>query len=730
MAWRRTKRLLVGGTFLGASAVAGRYIYNQYYNTSNPRSLYTDQGDSGLRNNPELQDGQDKSSRSRYPKPKYEGLLPKRQELLQNLKKRDHEYDLLVIGGGATGTGVALDAATRGLNVALVEKDDFSSGTSSKSTKLIHGGVRYLEKAFKNLDWKQYQMVRQALQERSTLLHIAPHITYALPIMLPIFKWWQVPYFYVGTKMYDLLAGSQSLQSSYFLTRTQTLEKFPWLRADKLVGAMVFYDGAHNDARTGISLALTAASYGADIANHVSVLSLIHNKENNRVSGARVRDNLTGEEWTIRAKGVINATGPFVDEIRKMDTGSDTVEIVCPSTGTHVVLPDYYSPHDMGLLDPSTSDGRVIFFLPWENYTISGTTDTAIDKVVDDPVPLESEISFILGEIRHYLSDEIQVRRSDVLSAWSGIRPLVRDPSKADTQNLVRNHLLLVSENKLLTIAGGKWTTYREMAEDTVDKAVQEFNFDATKAGKSRNLRKCKTSKTLLYGAKDWSPTLFIKLIQEYGLETKLAQHIAKNYGDKSWILAQRIVEGKNKRAAKPLAPGIDNVEEEVRWAAREEYAERVRDVIGRRMRIGFLDVNKCYQVSEKVLEIMAQEKGWGQGRKEEERLLVKNWLEGMGLNVVKNAAVPHKAEEIEEMDEKTEAGRSRIDERRRRQIEKGGKRDSRRKQGEEEVDADRNRDMNKKRKKRTKEQGRGEEGPGKKRGSGEKLPTTRSQGY
>jgi len=314
------------------------------------------------------------------------------------------------VGGGATGSGIALDAATRGLRVALVEKYDFSSGTSSRSTKLIHGGVRYLEKAIMNLDYEQYKMVREALHERATVLRIAPHLSYQMPIMLPIYKLWQVPYFWAGSKLYDIFAGSQRLESSYFLSKSKALEKFPMLSSDSLVGAMVYYDGAHNDSRTNIALALTAATYGATVANHVEVVDLIRSRvtdesgqEKEIVSGAVVRDMLTGKKWEVKAKGVINATGPFADKLRQIDEGEKCENLVVPSSGVHIVLPDYYSPRDMGLLDPATSDGRVIYFLPWEGKTLSGTTDTP-SVITDQPKPLEEEISFILKEVGNYLN--------------------------------------------------------------------------------------------------------------------------------------------------------------------------------------------------------------------------------------------------------------------------------------------------------------------------------------
>ncbi|KAB0398292.1 hypothetical protein E2I00_016588 [Balaenoptera physalus] len=290
--------------------------------------------------------------------------------------------------------------------------------------------------------------------------------------------------------------------------------------------------GQHNDARMNLAIALTAARYGAATANYMEVVSLLKKTDpqtgKERVSGARCKDVLTGEEFDVRAKCVINATGPFTDIVRKMDD-KDAAAICQPSAGVHIVMPGYYSPESMGLLDPATSDGRVIFFLPWQKMTIAGTTDTPTD-VTHHPIPSEEDINFILNEVRNYLSCDVEVRRGDVLAAWSGIRPLVTDPKSADTQSISRNHVVDISESGLITIAGGKWTTYRSMAEDTVNAAVKTHNL---KAGPS------KTVGLFLQGGKDWSPTLYIRLVQDYGLESEVAQHLAATYGDKAFEVAK-----------------------------------------------------------------------------------------------------------------------------------------------------------------------------------------------
>ncbi|CAG8443548.1 5470_t:CDS:2 [Acaulospora colombiana] len=554
---------------------------------------------------------------------------PSRKEMLSMLKNsiKDNEsvFDVLIIGGGATGAGTALDAATRGLKVALVERDDFAAGTSSRSTKLVHGGVRYLEKAFKELDYEQYKLVREALHERATFLHIAPYLSYPLPIILPIYKWWQLPYFWVGVKAYDFLAGTagEKLESSYFSTRSKTLEAFPWLKKEKLVGALVYYDGQHNDARMNVALALTAISYGAVVANHVEVVNLLKD-ENGKVIGAHVRDNLTNEEWDIRSKGVINATGAFTDGIRSMDNPR-TEKIVQPSSGVHIVLPNYYSPRKMGLLDPQTSDGRVIFFLPWEGATIAGTTDSPTELTYN-PVPKEEEIQWILEEVRRYLSPDIKVRRSDVLSAWSGIRPLVRDPSAKNTSELVRSHMIDVSESNMITISGGKWTTYRNMAKETVDVAIKVLELKPSNDSL--------TERAKLVGSHGYSNTTFIKIIQQFGIETEIAQHLAQSYGDRAWAVAA-LSEPTGKRwpvFGQRISPSYPYIEAEVRYAVRREYACTLVDVIARRTRLAFINAQATLESLPRIIDIMSQELGWSPERQTQEFDRAVEFLHTMGL--------------------------------------------------------------------------------------------------
>ncbi|XP_048808750.1 glycerol-3-phosphate dehydrogenase, mitochondrial [Lagopus muta] len=546
--------------------------------------------------------------------------FPTREEQISTLKNTP-EFDVLIIGGGATGSGCALDAVTRGLKTALLERDDFSSGTSSRSTKLIHGGVRYLQKAIMKLDFEQYKMVKEALQERANLLEIAPHLSAPLPIMLPVYKWWQLPYYWVGIKLYDLVAGSQCLKRSYVLSKSRALEHFPMLRKDKLVGAIVYYDGQHNDARMNLAIALTAARYGAATANYTEVLRLLKKTEpgsgKQRVCGARCRDIITGQEFDVKAKCVINATGPFTDSVRKMDD-QEVPNICQPSAGVHIVMPGYYSPENMGLLDPATSDGRVIFFLPWEKMTIAGTTDSPTD-VTSHPIPTEEDINFILSEVRNYLSVDVEVRRGDVLAAWSGIRPLVTDPNSKDTQSICRNHVVTVSDSGLVTIAGGKWTTYRAMAQDTIDAAIQAHDLPA---GSS------KTIGLLLQGAEDWSPTLYIRLVQDYGLESEVAQHLASTYGDKAFEVA-KIAQVTGKRwpiVGKRLVSEFPYIEAEVIYGVKE-YARTAVDIISRRTRLAFLNVQAAEEALPRIVDIMGKELNWNEQKKKEELEAARKFL-------------------------------------------------------------------------------------------------------
>jgi len=638
---RLLRRVAVTAGVAGAAGVTGSLLYYAY----RPRRIL---GTEGPVVPPPIYGADGTFELPRFPRTR------SRDEEMAELRRSAADpaavYDLLVIGGGATGAGVALDAATRGLKVAVVERDDFSSGTSSKSTKLVHGGVRYLEKAIWNLDYAQYQLVKEALRERKYFLRTAPHLSTWLPIMLPLDRWYKVPYYWLGTKLYDWLAGSEGIESSYFLTKSKAVEAFPMLKQTDLVGALVYYDGAHNDSRMNVSLAVTASLYGATVVNHAEVSALVKD-ERGRLCGARVRDLVperngrAADAFEVRARCVVNCTGPFTDGVRKLDDPGCR-DIVSPASGVHVILPGYYSPAKMGLIDPSTSDGRVIFFLPWQGNTIAGTTDEP-STVTRDPLPDEKSIEWILGEIRHYLSPGINVRRGDVLAAWSGLRPLVKDPKAKNTESLVRSHLVDVSSSGLVTCAGGKWTTYRQMAEECVDAAVAEFGLrprplaavprvggTAAVADDAVLDGTCQTQKVRLLGAHGFSRTLFINLIQHFGVETEVAKHLIESYGDRAWAVAAlcRPTDKRFPARGERISALYPFVDGEVLYAVRNEYAQTAADVLARRTRLAFLNAQAALEALPNVIDVMARELKWDKRRQELEWKETVRFLESMGL--------------------------------------------------------------------------------------------------
>lgn len=510
-------------------------------------------------------------------------------------------FDLLVIGGGATGTGIALDAATRGLQVALVERDDFASGTSSRSTKLIHGGVRYLEQAVLQGDRGQFNLVRDALKERATLLQIAPHLAHSLPIVMPLYQPLQIPYYWAGLKLYDLLAGKANLAPSCFLSAQEIRDRFPLLKADGLSGGVVYYDGQFNDARMNVTLALTAAEQGAVVVNHVEVVSL--NKAQGKVCGATVRDRFTGDTWEIVAKVVINATGPFTDEIRRLDDPQIS-PMLHVSSGTHIVLDAKFSPPDTGILIPKTEDGRVLFILPWLGHTLIGTTDNPTE-LSDNPQPIAADIDYILHHLQQYFTKAITP--AEIRSAWSGLRPLVSNPQAANTAKLSRDHVISVSESGLLTITGGKWTTYRKMALDTVDAALQIGNLECDRPSQTENFK--------LVGAADYQPDGDLQLQKTYGLDTDVAAYLHHAYGDRAALIANLTQQGYGQR----LVAHYPYLEAEVIYTAQYESACSAIDVLARRTRLSFLDQQAALTALPRVVQLLGDALGWETARQQTE---------------------------------------------------------------------------------------------------------------
>lgn len=531
-----------------------------------------------------------------------------REQILESLKQ-GQPFDLLVIGGGATGCGIAVDAASRGLKTALIEKNDFAEGTSSRSTKLVHGGVRYLEMAVKRLDRVQYNLVKDGLYERGVLLKNAPHLANRLPLVTPLYKWMDVPYIFAGLKLYDLLAGKMGIGHSSLISRKEALRRFPMLKAEGLKAGVLYYDGQFNDARMAVTLAVTAQKQGAVVANHLEVITLA--RKGGRVSGVRVRDNIGGEEFTIDARGVINATGPFADRVRQMDDPA-AAPILKASSGIHIVLDKRFAPPETGLMIPKTEDGRVLFILPWQGHTLIGTTDEPAE-ITDHPQPRQAEIDYLLRHISRYFN--LKVSESDIKSVWSGLRPLVFDPEAADTARLARDHIIQVSPSGLLTIAGGKWTTYRKMAQDAVDHAIRTYGFTPA--------RGCHTDHLPLVGAENFDPRGEYVLMRNYGLDADVARHLLCAYGDQATRVAELAKGGLGSR----LHPGHPFIEAEVVYAVRHEFAERAADVLVRRTTLALLDKAAAQAAEPRVIELMAAELGWNQGQRQEETALTEHLL-------------------------------------------------------------------------------------------------------
>ena len=388
------------------------------------------------------------------------------------------EWDICIIGGGATGLGTALDATSRGFKTILFEQHDFAKGTSSRSTKLVHGGVRYLQQG-------NIKLVIEALKERGLLLKNAPHLVHNQKFVVPNYKWWEKPFYGIGLKIYDKMAGKLGLGPSQLLSRDETLRYAPTLDPEGLKGAVLYHDGQFDDARLAISIAQTAAQHGGVLLNYFPVSGLL--KQNKKTIGVWVKDQFTGKDYEVKSKTVINATGVYTDSIMKMDDAKHK-SIISPSQGIHLVVEKEFLPGDTAIMIPRTDDGRVLFAVPWHNKIVLGTTDTPVSNVDTEPIPLKEEITFILKHIGRYLSKDPEIK--DVRSMFAGLRPLVKGKAKK-TASLSRDHLIMFGDSGLITITGGKWTTYRKMAEDVLDIAIEKNKLE-------KNL--CRTKDLKLFG--------------------------------------------------------------------------------------------------------------------------------------------------------------------------------------------------------------------------------------
>ncbi len=514
----------------------------------------------------------------------------------------NNTYDIIIIGGGATGSGIALDAASRGMKTLLLEKNDFSEGTSSRSTKLVHGGVRYLEAAVKKLDKEQFNLVKEGLQERARLLKNAPHLCSRLTLITPLYKWWQVPYMFVGLSLYDLVSGTKGLGRSSIICRKKLIEKFPVIKKDGLVAGVKYYDGSFNDARLNIALLQTARTFGALCKNYHEVKEFMHT--NKKISGVKVFDKTNSKIILFKSNIIINATGVFSDQIRLLDD-KEAKSMLDLSSGIHIVLDKKYLPSSEGLMIPKTQDGRVLFILPWMGKCLVGTTDEKT-SLQQRPEVSDEDIDYILKHLEIYF--ELKIKKEEILSSWSGIRPLVAPEKNASTSSIVRDHVITSSQSGLVSIIGGKWTTYRKMAQEVLSYINKEFKL---------NNKKCKTKKLKLYGSEDFSKNLEIS-----GVSKTLASHLNSLYGDKSKdVLAsvQDIIK---------LHKNYEYTNAEVIYCIKKEFVQKPLDFLVRRSSLALIDKEAAKLILNEVVSIMADELSWNKDKKqkeEEEALLILN---------------------------------------------------------------------------------------------------------
>ncbi len=515
-----------------------------------------------------------------------------RNEMISALQQYDGYWDCIVVGGGATGLGVGVDAASRGYKTLLLEQHDFSKGTSSRSTKLVHGGVRYLRQG-------NITLVLEALHERGLLVQNAPHLVSNQSFVVPNYEWWDGPFYGVGMKVYDLMAGKLGLGPSRRLSVEETVKRIPTIETKSLRGGVIYYDGQFDDSRLAVNLAQTMVEHGGTALNYCKVSGLL--KSGDMVHGVTAKDMETGAEYEIYARVVINATGVFTDDLLLQDNPT-AKKIISLSQGVHLVLDKEFLPGDSAIMVPQTSDGRVLFAVPWHGKVVVGTTDTPVKEASLEPRALDSEIDFILKHAAQYMTKHPTCK--DVKSVFAGLRPLVSTGEVNNTAALSRDHFLVVSESGLVTITGGKWTTYRKMAEDTVNQAALVAGLDA---------RECRTSKMRVHG---W--------LKNYDKQDHL--HV---YGSDAVYLKKLMK--MDPQLAEPLHPALGYVKAEVVWACREEMARTVEDVLARRTRSLLLDAAASIEMAPEVARLMAEELGydqaWQQQQVEQYTALARGYL-------------------------------------------------------------------------------------------------------
>ena len=494
-----------------------------------------------------------------------------RKAVLKKIRKREKEWDIVVIGGGSTGLGCAVDAASRGYKTLLLEQIDFAKGTSSRSTKLVHGGVRYLQQG-------DVSLVFEALQERGLIFKNAPQLVTNQSFVIPTYDFWGGPFYTVGLKFYDLMAGKLGLGPSKHISLEEAIEAIPTVEKEGLRGGVIYQDGQFDDSRMAISLAQTCADYGGTVLNYCKVTSLL--KDGELVNGVVAIDQETGEEFKIKTKVVINATGVFADEVIQMDE-SGKPYMITPSQGIHLVLDKTFLPGKYAIMVPHTSDGRVMFAVPWHNHVVIGTTDTLLDNHSLEPVALEPEVDFVLKTAGQYLVKN--PTRKDVLSVFAGLRPLAKpeDENKA-TREISRGHKIIISVSGLITIIGGKWTTYRKMAQDTIDKAALLGGFPE---------RECITKHLPIHGFRlDIDP--YNDSMSHYGLDKEDILAIGEEEEGMSGYISEK----------------LNILKSQIVWAVRKEMARTVEDVLARRTRALFLDARESIRIAPETAVIMAKE--------------------------------------------------------------------------------------------------------------------------
>ncbi len=511
-----------------------------------------------------------------------------RINMWRSIEAHPKAWDMIVVGGGATGVGVAIDAASRGYDVLLLEQSDFGKGTSSRSTKLAHGGVRYLEQG-------NIGLVMEALKERGLLLQNAPHLVHDLAFVVPNYDWWEAPFYGLGLKLYQLLAGKYGFGISRILSKEETLEHLPTLKTEGLRGGAVYYDGQFDDARLLIHMVATAFEHGATLLNYVEVTGLAKDAQG-FVDGVSARDVETGNEFRATAKVVINATGAFTDLLR-LKAEPDAAPMIVPSQGIHLVFDSSFLQGESAIMVPHTSDGRVLFAIPWHDHTLVGTTETPIAAATLEPVAMEQEIEFILATAGQYLTKA--PTRDDVLSVFAGIRPLVRATNVTNTAALSRDHVIHIDRSGLVTIAGGKWTTYRHMAEDCVDQASTLAQLPE---------KPCVTHHLHIHGFQEAAKKDAAKKDAAKEDAAKQFGSLAV-YGSDAYEI-RKLIET-DPALGEPLHAALPYLKAEVIWAARHEMARTVEDVLARRTRALFLNARAALAMAPVVADLLASELGW-----------------------------------------------------------------------------------------------------------------------